>query len=380
VKGVDLLIIQPTPFCNINCDYCYLPERSNTQKISLDTVGLVIDSLVENNMLGKRLSVVWHAGEPLVLSPSFYRPFFDLISSKLLPVNVSWQHSVQTNGTLITQEWCDFIIEKEIKIGVSIDGPKEVHDANRKTRSGKGTFDKVMHGIQLLRDNHINFHAISVVSKYAIDDPDSFFEFFYNSGIYDLGLNIEEVEGDHVQSSIFDTNLQEKVKAFYSRLFDLYMASDKKMRIREFDRSLEAILRNPGEPDIKLLSTETHQNTPMAIVSLDYRGNYSTFSPELIGQPAPAYNNFILGNIHRDNFSSLQANELLKSMTGEINAGIQKCREECEYFYVCGGGAPANKYFENGSFNSSETNYCKHNIKIPTELVLSYLEENLAAW
>ena len=203
------------------------------------------------------------------------------------------------------------------------------------------------------------------------------FDFFYDNGFYELGLNIEEIEGINQHSAIFETSLYDKSVAFYSRLFKLYQDSDKHMGIREFDRCLDAILRNPGTLDIKRLSTNTHQNIPFGIISVDYNGNFSTFSPELIGQPNTYYNNFIFGNVLNNAFFNLKSNRILKELAGDINKGIKKCKKEREFFHLCGGGAPANKFFENGSFNSSETNYCKYNVKIPTELVLNYLEEKL---
>lgn len=375
MKGVDLLVIQPTPFCNINCSYCYLPERTNSNKITLEVFDAALEALIKDNLLNSELSIVWHAGEPLVLPPAFYKPFFELAYHKLQPRNVSVSHSIQTNGTLITQEWCDFITEHSIKIGVSIDGPQPIHDANRKTRSGKGTFDKVMAGITLLKENKIKYHGIAVVSEFSLNDPEIFFEFFYTNGFYHLGLNIEEVEGIHHQSSVFADELYDKVVLFYTRLFELYMKSDRHMAIREFDRSLNAILRNPGTIDITRLSYQNHQNIPLGIISIDYRGNFSSFSPELIGQPKQEYNDFIFGNVKRSSFLKPERVDVLKKITSEIKSGIQKCKKECEFFHVCGGGAPANKYFENGSFGSSETKYCQYNIKVPTELVLSYLEE-----
>lgn len=377
MKGVDLLVIQPTPFCNINCSYCYLPNRSDTHRIQTSTVQRLIDALLEDHLLGNRLSIVWHAGEPLVLPPSFYQPLFDLFAAALEPLDVSIQHHIQTNATLITPGWCQLIKDYSISIGVSVDGPGHINDANRKTRSGKGVFDKIMEGISLLRSNGIPYHGIAVVTAASIEEPDALFNFFYENGFYNLGLNIEEIEGAHTDSTVFNDALYEKALQFYSRMFDLYMNSDHHMKLREFDRCLEAILREPGIPDIRRLSTDSHQNIPMKIISIDYKGNFSSFSPELIGQKAPGYNDFILGNIHTSSLAAPGYKDVLDKMTTEINKGIKKCQKECSFFQVCGGGAPANKYFENGSFNSSDTRYCNFNIKIPTELAVSYLEKQL---
>src|SRR5450432_3802479 len=107
MKVVDLLVIQPTPFCNINCAYCYLPDRSNSGKVTAKIIAEMADCLILENLVGTDLSIVWHAGEPMVLPPSFYRILFDLLRSKFDAKGVSIHHSIQTNGTLITQEWCD---------------------------------------------------------------------------------------------------------------------------------------------------------------------------------------------------------------------------------------------------------------------------------
>jgi len=371
---IDLLIIQPTPFCNINCSYCYLKDRSNTSRISVQTIEQICDSAINDNLVGDSITVVWHAGEPLVVPPPYFRELVEAVNRKFHQ-KIKVDHSIQTNGTLITQEWCDLIKEFDIKIGVSIDGPAFIHDKNRRTRSNKGTFDKVLEGISLLKENDIKYHGIAVVSEYSLDYADELFSFFHDNGFYHLGLNIEEMEGVNLTSSVFGNDLYEKAQLFYKRLFQLYIESDSRMLIREFDSALNSMLRFPEILDITKIQTKSHQNTPFAIITVDYLGNFSTFSPELIGQDAPQHDDFIFGNVYKDSFKKALAGKTLKKISKEIKLGIDKCRKECEFFNVCGGGAPANKFYENKSFNSAETNYCKYNLKIPSSIVLEYLEE-----
>ena len=373
---LDLLIIQPTPFCNINCSYCYLKDRLNAARISVETVEQICDRVLEGNLVGDRLTIVWHAGEPLVIPVKYFRDLILAINRKF-DRKVVIEHSIQTNGTLITQEWCDLINEFDLKIGVSIDGPDFINDNNRRTRSNKGTFDKIVEGIKLLDKNRIKYHAIAVVSEFSLDYPDEIFDFFYTNGFYHLGLNIEELEGVHVNSSVFGDHLYEKATWFYKRLFQRYLESDSHMTIREFDSAANAMLRFPQIMDITKIQTKSHQNTPFAILSVDYQGNFSTFSPELIGQDAPLYKDFVFGNVYRDSFKSAHADKVLKAISKEIRRGISHCRRECAFFSICGGGAPANKYYENNSFSSTETNYCKYNLQIPSSIVLEYLEEKL---
>lgn len=146
MPAIELLVIQPTPFCNINCSYCYLPNRSSKTVVSLETLSNLFSEVFASGWVQDLLSVVWHAGEPMVLPTSFYRDAFRIIDA-LKPAGVSVSHSFQTNGTLIDDAWCDLLIEKDVGIGVSIDGPKHLHDRNRLTRSGLGTFDRTIAGI-----------------------------------------------------------------------------------------------------------------------------------------------------------------------------------------------------------------------------------------
>src|SRR5205814_9550103 len=93
---------------------------------------------------------------------------------------------------------------------------------------------------------------------------------------------------------------------------------------------------------------------PFAITSMDWAGNVATCSPELLGLKNPGYDDFILGNINRDRLADLAEGPVLRKMRADIAAGVELCRQSCEYFSVCGGGEPVNKLAENGSFVSTE--------------------------
>ena len=114
--------------------------------------------------------MVWHAGEPMVLPIAFYRDAFAAIE-RLKPEGLALTHSFQTNGTLIDDNWCAFFREARINLGVSIDGPQRFHDRNRRTRSGRGTFEKTVAGIRLLRRHEVPFHVISVLSSETMAAP-----------------------------------------------------------------------------------------------------------------------------------------------------------------------------------------------------------------
>jgi uncharacterized protein len=348
---VELVVIQPTPFCNINCSYCYLPNRDAHTVIELSTIHNLFAKLFDSPWMGEAVTLIWHAGEPLVLPVDFYRRAVDAIEA-LRPATVRLTHSFQTNGMLITPAWCDFIVERQVRLGVSIDGPKHLHDSRRLTRSGQGTFDKAMAGVRLLRQRAIPFHVISVLSRASMAMPEAMHDFYVAEGIENVCFNVEESEGDYVSDMFAASDAEQQFRNFLMRFWQISRASGKVRFIREIDSMLSRIFR-PNE-----IAMSNQQTEPFAMLNVDCRGNVSTFSPELLGHKHADYNDFVIGNINTDTLDEMRNSRWLAAMQRDIDAGVAACRESCEYFSVCGGGAPANKLSENGSFRSTQTAYC----------------------
>jgi len=368
VPRIELLVIQPTPFCNIDCRYCYLPERNSKAVVAPETLVNLFSQVFASGWLDDCVSVVWHAGEPMVLPVAFYRDAFRMID-RAKPDGLTVTHSFQTNGTLIDDAWCDFFAEEHVNIGVSIDGPKHLHDRNRLTRSGRGTFDKTIKGIRLLRRREIPFHVISVLTIASMAAPRELFEFYVEEGIERICFNVEESEGDHVSDSFADRNAETAYYRFLGEFWRLSAAMPGKIPfIREIEHALQQVIRPKDAPFNNQLVE------PFAITSMDWAGNISTFSPELLGLKNARYGDFLLGNINRDALVDMQQRVNFKRMLEDIEAGVAMCREHCEYFSVCGGGEPVNKLAENGTFVSTETTYCRLTKMRATDLVLDALE------
>ena len=365
---IELLVVQPTPFCNIDCRYCYLPDRSSKTVVSPRTLHNLFSQVFASGWLGHCLSVVWHAGEPMVLPIQFYRDAFRAID-RLKPAELVVSHSFQTNGTLIDDAWCGFFTDERVGVGVSIDGPKHFHDHHRLTRSGRGTFDRTIAGIRLLRRHAVPFHVISVLSAASMGAPREMFDFYVEEGIERVCFNVEESEGDHVSQSFREAGLEAAYYRFLSEFWRLSAAAPGKITfIREIEHALGQVIRPAEVPFHNQLAE------PFAITSMDWAGNISTFSPELLGLKNATYKDFVLGNIKRDALVDLPRRANFVRMLADIEAGVEMCRERCEYFSVCGGGEPVNKLAENGSFASSETNYCRLTKMRATDLVLDALE------
>jgi uncharacterized protein len=372
---VKLLVIQPTPFCNINCDYCYLPYRNSKKRLSLHMLKQTIEKVFASELVGERLSIVWHAGEPLVLPIGFYEEMFQAIES-LSVATEKITHSMQSNGMLINDEWCKFIKEHNINLGLSIDGPALIHDAHRKTRRGMGTHEQVMKGVKTLQKNSVDFHVIAVITEQSLDHPDEIFGFFLDNGIHRIGFNIEEIEGANQTSTLSIDSIDERIKNFLHRLYELQKSVQGTVRIREFDNAYRAIAQSP-DTDAPGICIRNDQVMPYSIISIDCDGNFSTFSPELLGLKSSIYGDFCFGNIMTDDLLGIVQLDKFNRVLGHIQAGVRLCAETCEYFSLCGGGSPSNKYFENGTFDSAETMYCRYAIKMPLDIVLADLEDAL---
>lgn len=368
---LELLVLQPTPFCNINCSYCYLPDRQSARRMSSAVLDQSFRWVFSSGLAREPFTLLWHAGEPLVLPVSFYETADELLrrhNTAELPI----LQSFQTNATLIDADWCSFLRRRNLHLGVSVDGPDFLHDRHRRTRQGRGTLDRVLRGIHLLHEHEVPFEVITVLTADSLDYPDELFDFYLTHGIRSVGFNVEEIEGPHTISSLQRAGTPERFRRFLKRFLRLALSVDPPLLVREFESSTAAILGvRRAQP-----FTRTQENKPWAIVNVDCDGNYSTFSPELLGIASSTYGGFALGNVATDDLRSAINSDRFCRLNEEIGRGIEKCQATCDYFPFCGGGPPANKYFENRSFASTETVFCRLHKKICIDITLELLEQS----
>lgn len=363
---LDLLVFQGTPLCNINCKYCYLPDRSNNNILSLEIIGRSMQALIDNGLIKSDFTILWHAGEPLVLSIDYYKTALKEIS-KYIPSNIKVTHSFQTNGILLTKQWCEFIFENNLEIGVSLDGPKLINDQNRLNKAGKSTFDQALNGIKLLKENNLPVNIISVVTDNTINFIDEFFDFFINLKINKLSLNVEEIEGFNSQSSFSkysNSELKDRLEYFFSKLFTKYLEYGKPFKLREYDWTSQRILFSNINEQKPFASELTN---PFSIVTIATNGDYTTFSPELITQKNSKGKDFIIGNFN--SYNSINENRY-NEILNELRKGIDKCKASCEYYGLCSGGTPSNKNSEHGTLDASETKFCITTVKAPIDALI----------
>ena len=369
---LELLVVQPTPFCNIDCSYCYLPDRRNTRKITAEILEQIFAWTFRSGLVREPFTLLWHAGEPTVLPASFYEEATVLLE-RYNDSGFEVTQSFQTNATLINDAWCDFIKRRKVHVGVSVDGPAFLHDRYRKTRRGGGTFEKTLQGMRRLHDHGIDFNTITVLTADSLAYPDELFDFFVENGVTSVGFNVEEIEGPHVASSLARGGTEERFRRFYSRFLDLVLAANRPMEVREFNTA-QASLSQRLEAGYR-----TQECRPFAILNVDCEGNFSTYSPELLGLSGPRHGSFALGNVARNSLEEVLAEPRFIALDDEIRRGVERCHETCSYAPFCGGGPPGNKFFENGDFATTETMSCRLHKQATFDVALTKLERIAAA-
>ena len=189
-------------------------------------------------------------------------------------------------------------------------------------------------------------------------------DFYLSAGIEDVCFNVEESEGDHVSGLFAGDDVQASFRHFLSEFWRLSKRSGQIRFIREVDGMLPRVFRADQS------AMRNSQVDVFGMLNVDCLGNVSSFSPELLGLKNAAYNDFIVGNINTDSLEDMRNSPSMIAMSRDIAAGVQACRRECEYFSVCGGGAPVNKLAENGSFHSARTAFCGLTQMVPIDLIL----------
>jgi uncharacterized protein len=360
-----LVVLQSTGFCNIDCRYCYLPDRANgRQTMDLKTVAQVARLIFDPSLLKDEIDIVWHAGEPLTLPPVYYDDAIRIIDAAK-PSTTETHYGIQTNGTLIDDNWIDLFERHHIRLGISIDGPSDLHDVNRKYRTGAGSYDRVISGIRKLQARDYPFHIISVVTAPTLSRAQDLVRFYWQLRPTAIGLNVEEIEAYNQHSSLYDDASVKAFGRFVVELMNEAAGQDPPIEVRDFARTMSWLIA--GKPE------DNDQVVPLRIVNVAWNGDISTFSPELLALTGADGRRFIFGNVHDcRKLTDILDDERFRIAYAEICRGVDRCAEECEYFQFCGGGAPVNKLSETGRLDVAETVFCRLTKKTWVDVCLQF--------
>jgi uncharacterized protein len=192
VQGVHLMAKPAGPICNLDCTYCFYLEKKNlfpSRHRFLMNDDVLRRYVVQNirNEPSPEVLFTWQGGEPLLRGLDFYRRA--VAYQRELAQGKTIRNSLQTNGMLLDEEWCSFLAESGFTVGVSLDGPREIHDAARIDKKRRPTFDAVMNGIALLKRYNIEFNVLVTVSHEVSQHPKEVYRFLKEQGLTHIQFN-----------------------------------------------------------------------------------------------------------------------------------------------------------------------------------------------
>lgn len=359
-----LIVLQPTPYCNINCTYCYLGSRDDRRLMSEAVVEAIRDKILARLPRDAMPSIVWHAGEPTAAPLSWYENAY----AKLRPVcPPRTSFAMQSNGVAIDSRWIEFFLRTRTNVGLSIDGPQRFHDMRRRTRNGAPTWPLAMRALQRLHKARIELNVISVLHPSSLDCAEEYYRFYRDNDIAEVSFSIDEKEGANIKSSFAEADYKERITEFLTILLESAYRDGFPLRIREIERIAQVLA------GVDSGAGENEQVIAWDAVVVSVDGGVSTFSPELVEVSAPQYSNFIFGNILEGNFDDFAAGEPFKLAHAHVNTGIAACRSECRYFEICGGGSPVNKICEHNDLAATETAFCRFSTQAAADALLRFL-------
>ncbi|MGH3737174.1 MAG: cyclophane-forming radical SAM peptide maturase AmcB [Micromonosporaceae bacterium] len=354
------LIVQPTTLCNLDCAYCYLPDRKR-QALMSPLVAEVCAASIHDQASAYPVDVVWHGGEPTATPIAHLRAL--LAPFETLRAEGRVRHGIQTNATLINEAWCELFAEHDFEVGVSVDGPAWAN-RDRLDWAGKESFDRTLHGVASLMEAGIDFTVICVVTPATIDRVDELASFFTDIGCASVGFNIEEQEG--ADRPAIDEHAAYR---FWRHLLDRREAGSP-LRVRELDRFAD---------HIAAARAGTVRRMPFdPIPTVAHDGDTVLLSPELLGIKDAVYGDFLAGNVLRTPLARMIADAGRLRYVAEFVDALRTCASTCAYFSFCGGAQAGNRYFEHGTFAVAETAYCRNTRQSLVRAAADHLTERNA--
>ena len=346
--------------CNLACKYCYYLEKNNLYQNSHRH--LMTDEMLEQftreyieAQTMPQVLFTWHGGEPLMRSIDFYK--------KALALQKKYAHGkqidnvIQTNGTLLTDEWCEFFAQNHWLVGISIDGPQEYHDHYRVTPAGKPSWEKVMQGIRLLKKHRVEWNAMAVVNAYNAEHPLEFYHFFRDNGCQYLQFTpiverLTEHEDGRTLASLADDREIPLADAsvtpqqwgnFLCTIFDDWVRHDVgKTFVEIFDCTLAnwmGVL-----PGICAYSKECGHAGVMEHNGDVYSCDHFVF---------PEYK---LGNIRDQSLIDMLYGEKQQAFSRLKHTSLPRQCKECDMEFACHGECPKNR-FEKDKYGEPGLNY-----------------------
>ncbi len=342
LPGFHLLAKPTGAVCNLSCKYCFFLSKKNLYpgssfRMSDELLETYIRQYIEAQQV-PQATIAWQGGEPTLMGLDFFRRSILYLEKYKRPGMVI-QNTMQTNGTLLDDEWCEFFRQNNFLIGLSLDGPKRLHNAYRVDKAGKPTFDKVMRAASLLRKHKVDFNILTTVHAANGDFPLDVYHFLRDEVKANFIQFIPIVERDN------DTGFQEgdratdrSVKAeqygrFLTDIFDEWVRKDVgRIFVQIFDVALAAWTGVP--PGICAFS-----QTCGTAMAMEHNGDM--YSCDHFVEPK-----YFLGNIKERNMANLASSEKQRRFGQNKLDMLPKYCQKCEVGFVCNGECPKNRFIK----------------------------------
>jgi len=328
--------------CNLNCEYCFFLKKERLYpgsnfRMSDEVHEAYIKQLFEAHQVSQ-VTVAWQGGEPTLMGLDFFRRSIEL-QKKYRKAGIRIENTFQTNGILLNDAWCRFFHENGFLIGLSMDGPGELHDFYRKDRGGQGTFDRVLKAARLLQEHKVEFNILCTVNRKNADHPLKVYRFFRD----ELGTRyiqfIPIVERDNESgfqegNRVTDRSVRpNQWGRFLTEIFDEWVKRDVgRTFVLNFDGALAGWLGRAGTVCIF---------GPTCGLGMALEHNGDLYSCDHFVEP-----NYYLGNILKTPLIDLVASEKQRKFGNDKRDLLPRYCRECEVRSICNGECPKNRFVE----------------------------------
>lgn len=348
--------------CNLRCRYCYYLEKNKLYQEQKNHV-------ITNELLEKftkdyieaqttpQVLFTWHGGETLMRPIAFYRRALEL--QRIYGRGRQIDNCIQTNGTLLTDDWCEFFKANNFLVGVSIDGPQEFHDEYRKTATGRPTFRKVMEGINLLNKHGVEWNALAVVNDFNADYPLDFYHFFKDIGCHYIQFTpvVERMvqrpdrltlaPGMQEGGELTDFSVTaEQWGSFLCTIFDEWVHHDVgDYYIQLFDATLANWVGQA--PGVCTMAKECGHAGVME------------FNGDVYSCDHFVYPEHLLGNLHTQTIFEMMNSPRQKAFARMKHELLPRQCKECRFQFACHGECPKNRFIRDKYGNPGLNYLCK---------------------
>ena len=328
--------------CNLNCDYCFFLKKEKLYpgsnfRMSDEVHEAYIKQLFEAHQV-PQVTVAWQGGEPTLMGLEFFRRSMEL-QKKYQKTGTQIENTFQTNGILLNDEWCQFFHENNFLIGLSLDGPRELHDHYRKDKGGRGTFDRVVRAAWLLQKHRVEFNILCTVNRKNADHPLKVYRFFRD----ELGAHYiqfipiverENESGYQEGDKVTERSVRpDQWGRFLIKIFDEWVRRDVGHTfVLNFDGALAGWLGRAGTVCIF---------GPTCGLGMALEHNGDLYSCDHFVEP-----NYYLGNILNTPMIDLVASEKQRKFGKDKKDLLPRYCRECEVFFVCNGECPKNRFIQ----------------------------------